>query len=190
MSIQAVRDLLSKPQVHPVKAILGRMCAMEGCREPQFEAFPTCEVHSWEIWAKLNGRTDSPQEQAAAEDAERGRHRKFAEENALIVTMAGQRMSEFQAAQRTAPGTIYYLQVEDKVKIGFTRDLHLRLQAYPPMSRLLATHPGTFQTEAEVHRKFAKHLAGRKEWFTANEELDMHIQSVRRDFKQDRRVIA
>jgi hypothetical protein len=95
-----------------------------------------------------------------------------------------------QAASRTQPGTIYYLQVEDKVKIGFTRDLNIRLQAYPPMARLLATHPGTYQLEADMHRKFAHHLTDRKEWFTVSDELTAHLEEVRANFKQDRRVTA
>lgn len=163
---------------------------MERCREPQFEAFPTCELHSWQIWAKLNNRTDSPQEQAAAEDAERSRQKELADEATALKELADEKRRDFQASLRTAPGTIYYLQVEDKIKIGFTRDLRVRLQSYPPMSRLLATHPGTFQVEADIHRKFASHLAGRNEWFHASAELEAHIETMRQTFKQDHRVTA
>jgi hypothetical protein len=180
-----------KPSDRVVDDIHFGVCVMKACREPQFEfEFPTCEKHSWEIWAKLDKRNDSPQEQALAEDKERAKAKLSDEQFIKAQAKHREDIRNMRENMRTEPGTIYYLQVEDKVKIGFTRDLHMRLMAYPPMARLLATHPGTFQVEADLHKKFASHLAGRKEWFALSDELAAHVEQVRKDFKQDERVAA
>lgn len=190
MTIEAARAILRKTEEHPVNRLYGGGCAMAACREPQFELFPTCEMHSWEIWAKLNKRDDSPQEKAIAEDIERSRLQRLASDNAVLKSAVAETIDAMKASARTLPGTIYYLQVEDQIKIGFTSDLTIRLQAYPPMARLLATHPGTLETESGIHQKFASHLAGRKEWFHADPEIQAHIKTVHQSFKQDRRVTA
>lgn len=153
-------------------------CAIEGCIFPHVPSVPLCEDHARAVWSEVNGWDD---DKAAAEKAER-------EEWAAKVR---ERMTaSVQEAKTTQPGIIYYLQVEDRVKIGFTSDLSVRLQSYPPMARLLATHPGTYKLEADMHKKFAHQLAGRKEWFFLTTELEEHIERVRKEFKQDRRVTA
>ena len=191
MSIESLDSFYYKPDDRPVDLVHGGVCVMKGCREPQFEFhFPTCEKHSWEIWAKLDRRNDSPQEQALAEDKERSAAKLSDEQFIKRQAEIREEIREMRETSRTQPGTIYYLTLEDVVKIGFTRDLNIRLQQYPPMARLLATHPGTFQVESDLHKKFSKYLSARKEWFVIHDELMAHIERVRKEFKQDKLVAA
>lgn len=52
-------------------------------------------------------------------------------------------------------GTIYYLLIDGRVKIGWTGDLRTRLQSYPPGVTVLATEPGTLEDEQERLARFA-----------------------------------
>lgn len=129
----------------------------------------------------MGARQGNLQEEAKAEEERR-------QWEELRVQEIRERMASSNVP--TDPGTIYYLQVEDQIKIGYTTNLNTRLAAYPPMARLLATHPGTKATEAFMHERFANLLSGRKEWFKASDEITAHINTVHKQFKQDRRVTA
>lgn len=159
-------------------------CSIERCSQAPIVNLPLCEDHAWDVWAEMSARRADLAELAAAQDKRRewAALRNAELKAKLEANKAGTNKSE--------PGTIYYLQVERQVKIGFTTDLDVRLKAYPPMARLLATHPGTLQTEASVHARFRGYLAGRREWFHNTPELESHMQSVRTTFKQDHRVTA
>lgn len=82
----------------------------------------------------------------------------------------------------TAPGFVYYLQVGELIKIGYTQTPERRLKSYPPDSKLLAIHPGTIKTEQQVHHKFFNYLTHGREWFTPSEEITEHIQNVHEQF--------
>lgn len=78
-------------------------------------------------------------------------------------------------------GTIYFVQAEcgGPVKIGFTVDVDERVKALqcgsPFPLRVVATRPGTLGTEAELHRRFARHrLHG--EWFEASDDIERFLQ--------------
>lgn len=153
-------------------------CGIQDCNQPQFDSLPLCEDHSWDVWRKMEYTADSLRSRGAAV------MRKQAWDRENIEKLRAQSKAKAAGTYKSDPGTIYYLQVEDKIKIGFTTDLPARMNAYPPMARLLATHPGTFALEAAMHKKFNKWLAGRREWFHAGKDLIEHIEQVRIDFKQ------
>lgn len=88
----------------------------------------------------------------------------------------------------TAPGWIYYLHVADRIKIGYTTDPKRRLRDYPPDSPLLALHPGTKQTEHDMHTKFAGSKAAGREWFLDTPELRAHIKDVTDQFGEPDRA--
>lgn len=75
-------------------------------------------------------------------------------------------------------GWVYYIKVDDTIKIGFTKDVTQRMRAYPPTAHLLAVEPGTKATEAERHSRFHAHLEHGREWFRDNEELRTWIGKV------------
>lgn len=77
-------------------------------------------------------------------------------------------------------GFIYYLRVGEHVKIGWTKNLHQRMRAYPPTSELLGHHYGTKADERALHQQFAAYLAGGREWFSDVPELREHIDVANR----------
>ena len=76
------------------------------------------------------------------------------------------------------PGWVYYLQVDDRIKIGFSLDVKRRMRAYPPNAQLLAVHPGTKILERQIHEQFRGILASGREWFHPAKELHDHIGQV------------
>lgn len=77
------------------------------------------------------------------------------------------------------PETVYYLQVGDLLKIGFSAHLKQRIAAYPPNRRLLATEPGGEQIEAQRLSDFAEYRALGREWFNPGPRLLRHINQLR-----------
>lgn len=86
-------------------------------------------------------------------------------------------------AEPKAPkrGHIYYVQVGDLIKVGFSTQLARRLNHYPPNAVVLAIHPGTNREERALHARFCADLAKGREWFNPSEALLSHIERVTAD---------
>jgi hypothetical protein len=89
--------------------------------------------------------------------------------------------TEMERRAMTA-GWIYYLKVDQRIKIGYSVDVKRRMRSYPPHARLLAVHPGTKTLEREMHNQFRNLLAAGREWFHPADELIAHIDRVVHDF--------
>lgn len=164
---------------------LDHWCGVKDCNQPQFKSMPLCEDHAQDVWVEIGFHHMDVRKAYFA-------HQRQQDHEAIRAEAIRKRLGveEFMANRKQAPGIIYYLKIEDQVKIGFSADLDTRLKAYPPMAKLLATHPGTRETERQMHNKFATQLAERKEWFHEHPELESHMAGVRKQFKQDSRVAA
>lgn len=75
--------------------------------------------------------------------------------------------------------TVYYVQVSDCIKIGYTSQMQKRMLHYPPNKRLLATEEGDYELERKRHRQFADLLAYGQEWFKPAPKLIAHINALR-----------
>lgn len=75
-------------------------------------------------------------------------------------------------------GYVYYIRRGAMVKIGTTVNLRQRMSDLRP-DEVLAVEPGSYQREAEMHRRF-QHLRvpGQREWFYAGREIQDHVESV------------
>jgi len=97
-------------------------------------------------------------------------------------TWLTQRRSLFDRPHRPKKvASVYFIGAGDRIKIGFShrpterlKDLqtshHLKLE-------LLATMPGSYQTEARLHKQFA-HLKQKGEWFVSRPELIEYIDRL------------
>lgn len=86
--------------------------------------------------------------------------------------------TEKLAADLDALGWIYYVQVGDKIKIGYTKDLQRRIAQYPPDSVLLAARPGTIRDERTTHSLLSARRAAGREWYLIHDEVLGHIAAV------------
>lgn len=88
---------------------------------------------------------------------------------------ARERAAQVDRVRGDNPGFVYYLQVGDRIKIGYSTDVKKRMRAYPPDSKLLAVEGGSPQLEAQRHREFAGSLVAGREWFRPDSVLLEHI---------------
>lgn len=75
-------------------------------------------------------------------------------------------------------GWLYFVRVDDLIKIGYTTNLYQRLRHYPPNAVVLATQPGTMKMEKALHGQFRFALAKGREWFHVRPEIVEHIAGV------------
>lgn len=78
-------------------------------------------------------------------------------------------------------GYIYYVAAEDRVKIGFAKNVKNRMHTLKTSSPvplvLLATHRGSQKKERELHRQFAEYrIIG--EWFRFDGALKEHVMGL------------
>ena len=96
----------------------------------------------------------------------------------------GVRPTTFEANVHAAPtgSLVYYMQIRDTIKIGFTTQPLEKRRAQLMADRILAAEPGDAVTEALRHRQF-KHLRithlGNERFHIVPELLD-HIAHIRR----------
>jgi len=93
-----------------------------------------------------------------------------------------QREEQERESRSLIAGWIYYIRVDERIKIGYSTDVKQRMRAYPPHSELLAVHPGTPTLEREMHAQFAGHLAQGREWFRPDDPVMVHIARVVEQF--------
>lgn len=99
----------------------------------------------------------------------------------LVLDKAYAPRTERAVARANEPVTekIYYVQIGEHIKIGYTINLKQRLASYPPNRRLLATEPGGERTEAQRLRQFLEYRATGREWHYPAQPLVDHINKLR-----------
>lgn len=98
----------------------------------------------------------------------------------------------FNAAARTSapapihqppPSVVYYLDLGQHIKIGFTTNLQQRLNALrADKDQLLAIEPGGRDVERARHDQFAHERLDRRENFRISDRLTDHVQRIRADY--------
>jgi hypothetical protein len=164
------------------RVIAPKMCCWTDCSSfGGWNGTPLCEQHANDVWATVDaGQTEEFKKAHRDERIAVLRLERLAKE---------QKQSKREASsydRYTEPGFIYYLRVGDLIKIGYTFYLEDRMKAYPPNSELLATHPGTRQTERQMHHKFLHLLKQGREWFIEGDDLMAHIEDVSSKFPLDK----
>lgn len=185
MTIEAFEWVKSnRPDLTPAPELNGK-CGVQNCKTAPLGKLPLCEDHAFDVWYEIGFFHMELSKAGAA-------HQRKVDLTKAKEEVMQQRMKAFELSveRKREAGVIYYLLVQDQVKIGYTSDLSVRMKAYPPMATLLATHPGTRATERQMHDKFNTYLANRKEWFHLNPELESHIQEIRKQFKQAETLVS
>lgn len=148
----------------PTSILADERCPIPGCRDHRLKSTFVCLGHAVEIRNHVQAANREP-----------------LIENAILESVADRekRMHE-QAARRTAVsktnGTLYFIRLDDKIKIGWTSSLGQRLHSYPPHAQLLVDQPGTRADERDLHRTFKPSRAAGREWYHPTGELTAHIE--------------
>lgn len=104
------------------------------------------------------------------------------------VNAEAERKAAVAKAKQNQPGFVYYIRMDELIKIGYARDISKRMRAYPPNAQLLAAHPGTEQLEREIHHEFKAFLSRGREWFEPHARLMARIEDVRTQFGNPSRM--
>lgn len=104
--------------------------------------------------------------------------------HAQQLATSTQRINDGQmpAQGHAVPGWVYYIRVNDVIKIGYAKSVTARMKHYPPNATLLAVEPGTLELEKRRHDHFHAHLAWGREWFHPTNELLTWIEQLRATF--------
>lgn len=131
---------------------------------------PVCTDHALEIANEVDGRSTDSKLAEALKD-QRARERLAAQEDEVR-----------RARGKRQPGFVYYIRMDNLIKIGYARDISRRMRAYPPSAELLAAHPGTIELEKSIHADFRAFLRRGREWFEQHPTVMAHIVSVKEKF--------
>lgn len=139
-------------------------CPVAECNQRMVVSDLVCRNHEMEIWDRVRRRRGDPViEQLILES----------------VAQQDQRRRDDELRQREVAktqGWIYYLRLDEKIKIGWTSDLDQRMKAYPPHAIRLAVHRGSRADERDLHRTFTPFRVAGREWYSQGNELMSHIQ--------------
>lgn len=130
-------------------------CLIHGCQTGTRVSYLVCDDHAVEVWTHVEAFKDTPSSPIP---------RDVVIPRAPVDPNAGQ--------------WIYYLQLDDKIKIGWTANYSQRMKAYPPHAFVLAKHEGTRTDERDLHRTFKPSRAAGREWYHQTSELMAHIQRL------------
>lgn len=154
-----------------LRCVIGRH-KLEGSNWPLFDidGKMLCYEHGVGIVEYFEGFKDSP---TISNNTIIRAHR---EREALQAKAA--RVQTMRLVGERVPGFVYYIRIDQHIKIGYALDVAKRMRAYPPSAVLLAAHPGTKATEREMHLEFHRYLDRGREWFTQGAKLMAHIENV------------
>lgn len=128
-------------------------CHWPMCGDLKWDRLPgmeLCQKHALHVWAQVNT------------DIEGGQVRR-----------------PRTAKPKTAgAGSIYYLRIGDRIKVGYATDLAQRLRTYPPSSIVVAVHPGTLDDEKRLHARLALHRADGREWYHATDDMRLQLETL------------
>lgn len=165
------------PANTPQRCIWGPFCDSPASdRYP----FPFCQEHLLLMWSyvdediratqKTSEERDQEQEQVFIEAQER-------HDDAIKDNMSPPKPRHVNELQ--PPGLIYYLQVGDYIKVGYTSNAKRRGSEYPPGSKLLLSYPGSREDEKRLHEKFVAYREAGREWYMDAAEIREHIEEMK-----------
>jgi hypothetical protein len=95
--------------------------------------------------------------------------------------------AEKAALRQDRDGFVYYLQVGERLKIGYSVDVKRRMRAYPPGCELLAVEPGDRDLETRRHRQFAGSRTDGREWFRPTPDILELVAEIVKTYGEPRR---
>lgn len=160
-----------RKRIRPKKPPSIGPCAAPGCIRgiTSQRMWPLCWSHAADIIIAAQGS------EAAFQEAVRI-HRTA--NSSIKAVRASDRFWKDLDQEQGKDGLIYYLQVGERIKIGFSTSIRRRLRAYPPGATLLAFEPGDLTKERERHHQFAQLRVAGREWFMPGPELGAHITEL------------
>lgn len=134
-----------------------------------------CFMHVLKLWAEVEAQRTGETSQAELRDEE---YRLRMDNGMRAARTLSEKLGARPVEPRPDSGRVYYLQVGELVKIGYTANLSRRLKQYPPDAALLAVEPGTIKVERHRHDLLAASRAAAREWYRMTPEVEAQIATV------------
>lgn len=155
-------------------------CCWPDCyREPEHHELPLCEPHYRDVgmhWIRDNIELIRAVSGVAEQDIMFDRVMRDARARLPEKHRLDQLDRDDHAARHSV---VYYLDLGDRIKIGYTAHLTRRLADFRlDPSVVLATERGGCDVETRRHREFADERYGRKEDFAKSDRLMAHIAAL------------
>lgn len=153
---------------HALESVVTRrswsFCVWPSCRFLPEDDVPLCDYHARQVFNTVK-----------AWPADRdGISRTLADQERL-----DQKREDALKTKRSQWGQIYYIRLNDVIKIGWTSHLYGRLIDYSPGAVLLAHHAGTRADERDLHRSFAPLRVHGREWHNGSAQIILdHIEAM------------
>lgn len=128
-----------------------------------------CERHAYEIWRRVEWRdaencdTVIPYAEAREYDRADARAKRSTERR-----------------KPTSMGEIYFVKVDDLIKVGWTSKLADRVRSYGPKAELLAHYPATRADESALHRQLTPARYRGREWYSDVPAIRLFIDEALR----------
>lgn len=155
-----------RPDAGPGPCVVGKSCRRPGAVFIGHEG-RICEHHADLIWGKVEWRDavdcDIPVTGSEA--------REYARADARARRTAEHR-------KPTSLGEIYFVRIDDLVKVGWTSKLADRVRSYGPKAELLANYPGTRADEAALHRQLTPARFRGREWYSDTDVIRAFIHEA------------
>jgi hypothetical protein len=132
-------------------------CLVKGCTGRTRVSWFLCDDHAVEAWKEVEAVKDTPASPVAG----------------VVVPR--------KKAYGVGDQWIYYLRLDEKIKIGWTSNFNQRMHSYPPHAVVIVRHPGTRADERDLHRSFKPSRAAGREWYHPTPELLAHIERMKED---------
>lgn len=132
---------------------------------------PLCFNHAVMIWQQVQRDRWLPE---VIETAEQLHARHVAEE-------AARQHEQAQAFKARRDGLMYFVRINDLVKVGWTRDFRRRLKEYGAGAVVLCHYPATSDDETTLHRQLRSVLAKGREWYHDGDVIQLFVtQAIER----------
>lgn len=139
------------------------------CGQPSHPVAPfaICGPHARKVWDRFN------------EFLESTKHNEISRAALIINEAQALQKKHAEELVDSRIGIVYYVQIGEHIKIGYTANLPQRMRQYPPNRRVLATEGGGWDRESQRHREFRHLLDMGNEWFRPGPDLIAHINDLR-----------
>jgi hypothetical protein len=143
-------------------------CAISKCRSEGTirigREVRLCELHAGAIWENVEWRDAKQRDQSI--DGIEWRDQ---------VRVEARAIRDVERRKPTSMGQIYYVRVNDLIKVGWTSKLAERVRSYGPDAELLANYPATRSDEAALHRQLAPSRYRGREWYSDTDIVQAFI---------------
>lgn len=162
------RLLPTSVEARTIDHILERVmwCIWPGCEKIKCHELMVCDAHRQVI-----ATYQDPYSRAIQRRMEESQRKR--EENAAAVN----RGEKIDKHARTG-GYVYFVRIDDLIKIGYSTQPYQRLRAYPPNAEVLGVFPGTKELEADLHGRFRFALKKGREWFRVADEITEYVNEM------------